>query len=400
MKKILIIKMRFPYPIFSGTDHVSFNLIKALSEEHEVSLICHVRSDENIKDIAVLKQYCKEVIVARYPDIKTVWQRIWKKIKREFFFLFCLVPRDVIDNISTEIEKKIKDHLSSNKYDIVQIEYFYAAKYRKYIKNSMSIILSNDAYYETVRQFYLYEKNIIKKAVRFFEYIVTKRYELRAYKLFDWVFFISKDDLKIIERDNILKQTRVIPVAMEACQTSKEYKIVPYSMVFVGGMQALFNRDAVIYFCRDIYPLIRSEIPEVTFTIVGSSPGEDILEFAKEPGITVTGSVQDVVPYVSKAAIYVAPLRIGTGIKTKILEAMSMKKAIVTTSMGIQGLSVENGKELFIEDDRISFARRVIELLREPEKCKVIGLKAAEYFDKKHNVASIKSDILDAYRGL
>ncbi|RMF95622.1 MAG: hypothetical protein D6734_05220, partial [Candidatus Schekmanbacteria bacterium] len=256
MKKILIIKMRFPYPVFAGTDHVSYNLIKALSKDYEVSLICHVRSEENLRDVPELKKYCKEVITARYPSYSTFFQKLWKKIKREFLLFFYFVPRDVTDNVSSEIEKKIKSHLKENHYDIVQIEYFYAWKFVKYVKGSTSIMLSNDAYYETIRQIAKEEKSLIKKMIRYFEYIVTKRYELKAYKNFDWVFFISSKDLDIVKKSIKVEKFKVIPVAMDIDDGEEENDIEKDTMVFVGGMQAFFNRDAVLYFCRDIFPLV------------------------------------------------------------------------------------------------------------------------------------------------
>src|SRR3972149_9785458 len=146
--KILIIKMRFPYPPFAGTDHVSFNLIKALSEKHEITLVCHVRSKNNIENVPVLEKYCKVIPVLLQPS-NSFLNKLWKKIKREILLFFFLIPRDVSDNTSQEIERIIKKTLSEESFDLVQIEYFYAAKYLKYVINSRSIILSNDAYFVT-----------------------------------------------------------------------------------------------------------------------------------------------------------------------------------------------------------------------------------------------------------
>lgn len=400
MKKILIIKMRFPYPVFAGTDHVSYNLIKSLSKEYEVSLICHVRSEDNIKDIPELKKYCKNIITARYPSERNIFQRAWNKIKREFLFLFCLIPRDVTDNVTPEIGRIIKSHLKDNRYDIVQIEYFYAWKYVKYIKNSTSVILSNDAYFETVRQICRYENNLVKKAIRYFEYLVTRRYELKAYTNFDWVFFISFNDMNIVKRCSELEKFKLIPVAMEFDCRETGVSVGKNTMVFVGGMQAFFNRDAVFYFCKEIFPLILSKNTEARFVIVGSTRGTGIKKLDSSPNITVTGAVPDVKPYIEKSALYVAPLRIGTGIKTKILEAMALGKAVITTSVGVQGLNVENNVHICVEDDPVEFAGKVLEMLNNPELCRKIGQRAKDYFDENHNYESASKKILQVYKSI
>src|SRR3990172_5662287 len=195
--KILIIKMRFPYPPFAGTDHISLNLIKALAEKHEITLICHVRSEENLRDIPVLEKHCKVIPVLTQQQ-KSYFRKFLKRLIREFLFFLFFIPRDVSDNTSREIKGVIRKTLAEEKFDLVQIEYFYAAKYLKYIRNSVKIILSNDAYYMTIYQIFKFEKQLKKKIVRFFEYLVVKSYELKMYKKFDWIFFISQKDEEII----------------------------------------------------------------------------------------------------------------------------------------------------------------------------------------------------------
>ncbi len=397
MKKILIIKMRFPYPLFAGTDHVSYNLIKVLSQKHEVSLICHVRSEENKKDVSELKKYCKTIITAQYPTYRSFAHRLWHKIKREFLFLFCFIPRDVSDNLTSDIEKKIKSHLKENEYDLVQIEYYYASKFAKYIKNSTSVMLSNDAYYETIRQIGAYEKRLIKRAIRYFEYFVTKRYEIKSCNNFDWVFFISSHDIEVLKKSVTLDRTKLIPVIMDINAPKDAPAPEENTMIFVGGMHAFFNRDAVLYFCKDIFPLILSENPQAKFIIVGSAEGTEIVELGKHPNITVTGAVSDVKPHILQSALYVAPLRIGTGIKTKILEAMALKKAIVTTSVGVQGLKVENNVNISIENEPEKFAAKVLQLLDNRQLCEKMGERAEVYFRENHKLDYASDKLLEAY---
>ena len=392
--------MRFPYPPFAGTDHISLNLIKALSEKHEITLICHVRSEDNARDVPFLERYCR-VIPVLFPNSKSFLQKLLKRLKREFLLFFFLVPRDVPDNTSKEIEKCIKKTLFEEEFDLVQIEYFYAGKYFKYIKNSKKVILSNDAYFLTIYQIYKFEKRLWKKLVLFWEYLAVKKYELKMYKKFEWVFFISKNDEEIIRKlIPDLNKTKVIPIGLEIETGLNKEEEKKRSLIFVGGMRAYFNIDAVLYFCNDILPLIEKQIPEVKFYIVGENPGMEITSLSSRGNIIVTGSVPDVKKYIKTSEVYVAPLRIGTGIKTKIIEAMACSKPIVTTSVGVQGLKFENEENIIVADDPIDFANNIIDLLNNPLKRKKLSENARRLFCEHYNLTSVKSKIQDIYSNL
>lgn len=398
---ILIVKMRFPYPILSGTDLVSFNLIRALSEEHEITLLCHVRSEENIKDVPELKKYCKDVIFVRYPNPSNILSRMWRKFKREFLLFFCLIPREVSDYTSKAIAKELKTKLRDNKFDIVQMEYFFAGKYEKYIKDAVKILLSNDAFFITSYQLFKYEKNIKKKIVRFFEYLATRRYEFKMYKKFDWVFFISKRDEEVIKNYMpTLKKTKVIPVSFDLSDDVSNYEIEQKSLVFVGGMKAEFNIDAMSYFCYEILPIIEKKISDVKLYIVGESPGEKTKSLSNRGNVVVTGTVADVKPFIKRGQVYVAPLRVGTGIKTKIIEALALGKPIVTTSIGVQGIEAENGKHLIIADDPNKFAEETINLLISEQIRETLSANAKQLFLECYDFKSVKEIVKKQYRGL
>lgn len=147
------------------------------------------------------------------------------------------------------------------------------------------------------------------------------------------------------------------------------------NLVFEGSISFAPNKDGILYFVRDILPLIRRKVPDVTFTIVGRAPPPEILALAG-PGITVTGFVDDVRPYVSRAAVFVCPLRSGAGIKNKLLQAWSMGKAVVATTQSIGGLRTINDENIIVRDDPTSFADAVVGLLANPEEAARIGKNA------------------------
>jgi polysaccharide biosynthesis protein PslH len=141
-------------------------------------------------------------------------------------------------------------------------------------------------------------------------------------------------------------------------------RAVRSDLVFVGSMDWAPNVDGMLYFISEVLPLIRRERPDCTLSIVGRTPGKEIVEAAaRDPLITVTGTVPDIRPYFWESAVSIVPLRIGGGTRLKIFEAMAAKSPVVSTTVGAEGLPLTNGRHLFIADDAPAFARRCVELL-------------------------------------
>jgi glycosyltransferase involved in cell wall biosynthesis len=128
------------------------------------------------------------------------------------------------------------------------------------------------------------------------------------------------------------------------------------------------NVDAVLWFANDIFPLIQRERPEAQFVIVGQKPTEAVKQLGERNGIVVTGAVDDIRPHLAEAAVYVAPLRMGGGTRFKLLEAMALKRPIVSTRVGAEGFEVQDGRELLLADRPDDFAKAVLTLLGDPAK--------------------------------
>jgi len=138
--------------------------------------------------------------------------------------------------------------------------------------------------------------------------------------------------------------------------------------VFTGSMDWIPNEDAMKHFCQDVLPLIRAQEPDVTLSIVGRAPTPAVQRLADIPGVEVTGRVDDVRDYVGRGGVYVVPIRIGGGTRLKIFEAMGMARAVVSTTVGAEGLPVTHGRDVVIADAPQEFANAVVSLIREPAR--------------------------------
>jgi glycosyltransferase involved in cell wall biosynthesis len=143
-------------------------------------------------------------------------------------------------------------------------------------------------------------------------------------------------------------------------------------------MDWLPNDDAIRYFTREIMPLIKSKVPDVTLTVVGRNPAPALVDLSKEdPSLIITGRVDDVRPYMETAAAYIVPLRIGGGTRLKIFEAMAMEKPLISTRIGAEGLPLTNGVELLLADEPATFADAVVRVLNDDGYAKELGQRAA-----------------------
>ena len=157
-------------------------------------------------------------------------------------------------------------------------------------------------------------------------------------------------------------------------------------------MDWLPNEDAMLYFAREVLPHIRRDEPDTTLSIVGRAPTPAVRRLASEPGIEVTGRVEDVRPHIADAAVYVVPLRIGGGTRLKIFEAMAMGKAVVSTTIGAEGLPVTAGQDIVIADEPEPFAHAVVQLIRDEDARRRLATAARRLVVDHYDWSAVAQD--------
>ena len=163
-------------------------------------------------------------------------------------------------------------------------------------------------------------------------------------------------------------------------------------LVFTGSMDWLPNEDGMLYFVREILPRIREAEPDATLSIIGRAPTPAVKRLADEAGIEVTGRVDDVRPHIAAGAVYIVPLRIGGGTRLKIFEAMAMGKAVVSTTVGAEGLPVTSGQNVVIADEPAHFARAVVHMIRDDEARRRIETEARRLVMERYDWSAVAQD--------
>jgi polysaccharide biosynthesis protein PslH len=232
------------------------------------------------------------------------------------------------------------------------------------------------------------------KALSWYEWQRMKAVEERYLQRADHVLAVSENDRNAFSSFLDPSRLTVIQTGVDVdyfkpAQDTEE----PNSLVFTGSMDWLPNEDGIIYFIKEILPLIRQQVPDVSLRIVGRKPSADLQSLAsRQENVEVTGWVEDVRPFLARGAVCVVPLRIGSGTRLKIFEAMSMGKAVVSTTIGAEGLPVQPGDNIILADEPHIFARSVASLLRNPSRRAEIGRAARKLVTENYSWAKIAED--------
>jgi glycosyltransferase involved in cell wall biosynthesis len=246
-----------------------------------------------------------------------------------------------------------------------------------------------------------------------------RRYEAQVCQRADHVLAVSRTDAEALERLVPGLVATVIPNGIDTSLYAPAHDVVTAklaasqspSLVFTGKMDFRPNVDAARWFAEAIWPRVRDHVPEARFYIVGQRPHPRLDPLRADPSLTLTGWVEDVRPYIAKATVYVAPLRMGSGTRLKLLEAMALGKAIVSTRLGAAGLTsseserspredhettpacgtVTHDRELVLVDDGdpVAFANAVVELLRDPDRRARLGVAAREFVETYYDWRAI-----------
>jgi glycosyltransferase involved in cell wall biosynthesis len=219
-----------------------------------------------------------------------------------------------------------------------------------------------------------------------------KRVEAEQCLRFDHVIAVSPEDEAVFRSSYGVQRVSSVPTGVDTdfFRPSGEILQRPASLVFTGSMDWMPNEDGMVFFVEQVLPAVQRAVPEVTLTIVGRRPTARVRALADgRPAVTVTGTVPDVRPFLEGAAAVIVPLRIGGGTRIKIYEAMGMERAVVSTTIGAEGLAVEDGRHIVLADDPAAFADAVISLLRSPERAAAIGQSAAQHVRTHFGWASV-----------
>ena len=302
-------------------------------------------------------------------------------------------PYSVSKYCRPELAREVAGLVEKESYDVIVCDFVFAAGVIPWKSSCPKVLFTHNVEAQIWKRHADVAKNPVWKLVSWGEYLKMRRYEEWCVRHSDHVLAVSDADRAAFARIVPSDKLTVIATGVDTdyfrpAATASS----PNSLVFTGSMDWMPNEDAILYFGKEILPRLRSAVPDLKVTVVGRRPSEGLRAAAQETGITVTGRVEDIRPYVHEAAVYIVPLRIGGGTRLKIFEAMAMGKAIVSTTIGAEGLPVTAGHDIVLADSAEDFAAAVLKLLGNPDECRRLGGAARRLVESKYDWCGIAAD--------
>ena len=367
--------------------------MKGLADRNHVDLLALAQEDEtlNNENLQHLKGLCRSVEIIQGPPKSVGFPMLW----RLFRSLVSKKPYTIWRHYSAELENRVKDITRETHYDVVHFDVLPVAVYRRAVVQGLCSITDHDVCYVKTLRIARGTKNLLLWLFLHLESLKLYLFEKSLTKNFDLVIAVSELDAEQLERASGHAGVLIIPNGVDTVKffPGKEDETEDY-ILWVGGLSYYPNYEAVNLFLDEIFPLINKRLISAKVIVVGEyRKVEKFVRKYKSKEINFVGFVDDVEKYIRRAKIFIAPIKSGSGTRLKLLEAMAMGKAIVTTTIGREGIEGMNGEEFIVADDSVDFANCVIEVLKDQKLRERLGKKARNLVERKYDWEIIATEL-------
>ena len=424
MRRLLLLTPQVPYPPHQGTTIRNYNLITNLAADFEVHLLCFQQAADNPPSNSPLLRYCAVANSVPAPTRSLSGRAVTT--------LTSPSPDMALRLASKTFQAQLGMLLERYRYDLVQIEGIEMAPYGLWLvqhplwrsaqqkENRPEIPIGrprlvfddHNAEYVLQQRAWETDSRNVKRwhaaAYSYIQYNKLQRYERQVCQRCDRVIAVSDADRQALLRLDPNLQITVVPngvdldyyAAYSRLRDPQAPDYGPNALIFTGKMDFRPNVDAVVWFAQEVFPLIRQQTPDARFVVVGKEPHARVQELASQPGVMVTGYVPDIRAHIAAAAVYVVPLRMGGGTRLKVLEAMAMRSAIVSTRLGCEGFPLEDDQVVAFADEPAAFAKAVVTLLRDPARRQRMGEAGRQFVEAHYGWGAIVPKLKAVYAEL
>ena len=360
----------------SGGHQRLSHLLKAIAAVSEITLVYPITHNAIGPDVQALRPFCKKVYT--FPLESLAYQRdpllpgpifwTWHKLR-----YLHPVASAFMQQMRSENANAVVAGIGSQRFDLIWCQRISSIQMLPRSPRSRVIVDLDDLEHRKLRNRLQLRKDPPHMIpLQWFEYFKLRKLEHSLHEL-PYEFGVCSQ----IDRDDLGRNTKVwvIPngVDLPARPARKEKENTEPVLVFVGLMSYEPNADAAQFFVQRVLPLLQREVPNIKFLIVGRDPTPAVRQLHDGKSVFVTGTVPDVAEYLLSASVVVVPIRFGGGTRVKILEALAHRKAIVSTTMGAEGIEVQSGKHLLLADSPEDFAKACTRLLKDAALCSRLG---------------------------
>lgn len=378
--KVLVLSAQFPYPPRSGFETRVCQLIRQLAEHHEVTLLSFREpgQDETSDVYPGQPNVAVRAIVHRSQS---------GNLKRATQLLTIASPKPYACRsvYSHEMQDAITELCTQANFDVVQLESSLFCQYR-YPAQVKLVLDEHNIEYELLARMARGERSLTRRLFNQIEANRFRRFERRAWKSVDGSLVCSERESAILQTHASRTPLAVVPngVDLDHFRPSGD-EPQPLTAAFNGVLDYRPNLDAAHYLLDEIWPRVLRGCPEAYLSIVGRAKDDAIINALRRPGVEITGEVEDVRPHLQRAAVVLAPLRMGGGTRLKIVEGLALGKAMVSTHIGCEGIRVRDQEHLLIADSADSFAAAVLQLFDDQVLAQRLGRRGRELVEAAYS---------------
>ena len=401
---ILYLTQKFPYPLTDGGNIRSFYMLKALTQQHNVTLLSGIADPRIARNCGELSLLCKQMNI--FPVIpskaKTLYSlgRGW--VGRQPYFMYNNYSANVKAAVQREMDRRKAN--GSNYYQAVHFNHIDVTRYLDCVPDGVAAVLdTHNAMSVMFQRLAQAERQLSKRWYLKRQEKNARRLEAETLPRMGVCLACSAEDARQLQSLAPEARIEVIPNGVDT-----RLKVLPENteaanppeLVFVGALDYLPNGQGIIDFCRDVFPLIKQQIPEIRLNIIGRNPGPELKALVEGRKINLLGEIIDVRQHLKPQQIMVVPLKLGGGTRLKILEAMSLGLPIVSTTLGAEGLELEPEKHLLIGDDPQTMSRQIIRLYNDPPLRTSLAEASRKLAVEKYDWQIIGRKLLEVYKQL
>ena len=390
--KVLMLTPYLPYPLVSGGQIRTYNLLKHLSKDHEITLFALIKDEAERVHLQELKKYCQKI-------------ELFKRTKNPF------VPRNILLagfspypfvvtlNLPLGMQKAVRNELDRGGYDLIHAETFYMMP--NIPETSVPIILAEQTIEYLGYQDYMKKANPILKPILAIDVMKIKYWERYYWRKADKLITMSEEDKNFIEDElGEHKNTSVVANGVDLSFFSVVKKRLPSAptVLFIGTFKWLPNIEAVDEIVQKIWPLVRKQLKSARLKIVGFSPTTKIQKYGNDPSIEVLGGIDDIRDAFATSHVLLAPIRSGKGTRYKVLEAMVTGTPVVATNLAVEGMGLEPGRHVLTADSSARLADETVRMLKNSELQKTLATAAKAFVTKNYSWDIISEHLDRVYK--
>ncbi len=391
--RILYLSQLIPYPADAGPKVRIYHVMQYLAAAgHEITLLAFRREHDTEEAIDHLRKFCDEVhtVLMSRSRVRDTWELARSTVTGRSF----LISRDG----TAAMSRQIQDLVTRQHFDAVHADQLWMAQYAleareasEQSKQPLTVLDQHNAVYLIPERLATDTSNRFKKVFLAQEARNMARYEVETCQKFEHVVWVTEQDraalANLANGQGTFMEDLVIPISVDPQNTKPVMRGSQARRVtFLGGMHWPPNAEGISWFTREVWPLVRQEVPDAVLTVIGKNPPASITQVNVQlQNVEATGYVSEIAPYLSETTAFIVPLHAGGGMRVKILDAWNRGLPVVSTSIGAEGLRYKDGENLLLAEDAGEFARATISLFREPalaDALSAAGRKTVEeYYD-------------------